>query len=247
MPSLVAGHHASAGGAPRGGRGIAFRLVHFVIMGCGRVGATLAMSLESRGHSVAVIDQNADAFRRLDASFEGKKVTGLGFDRDTLKQAGIEDAFAFAAVADGDNSNIVAARVVRETYGVQHVVARIYDPHRAEIYQRLGIPTVATVRWTTDQVLRRLLPLGATDEFRDASGHIVLSEVDVHSGWVGHRLHRLERAGGARVAFLTRYGDGILPDETTVLQENDVVHLLVRASDLPTVERILTAPPEVTA
>ena len=226
--------------------GIAFPLVHFVIMGCGRVGATLAMSLQSRGHSVAVIDQNADAFRRLDASFEGKKVTGLGFDRDTLTQAGIEDAFAFAAVADGDNSNIVAARVVRETYGVQNVVARIYDPHRAEIYQRLGIPTVATVRWTTDRVLRRLLPTGATDEFRDASGQISLAEVDVHPDWVGHPLRHLEHASGARVAFLTRYGNGILPDDQTVLQENDVVHVLVRAADLPEAERILTHVPEVT-
>jgi trk system potassium uptake protein TrkA len=221
--------------------------VHFVIMGCGRVGATLATSLESRGHSVAVIDQNADAFRRLDPSFEGKKVTGMGFDRDTLLSAGIEDAYAFAAVADGDNSNIVAARVVRETYGVQNVVARIYDPHRAEIYQRLGIPTVATVRWTTDQVLRRLLPMGATDEFRDASGQISLAEMDVHPGWVGHPLRRLEEASGARVAYLTRFGDGLLPDPDTVLQENDVVHVLVRADELPQVERVLTAAPEVTA
>ncbi len=214
-------------------------------MGCGRVGATLAMTLEGNGHSVAVIDQNADAFRRLDASFEGKKVTGLGFDRDTLQQAGIEDAYAFAAVADGDNSNIVAARVVRETYGVQNVVARIYDPHRAEIYQRLGIPTVATVRWTTDQVLRRLLPMGATDEFRDASGQITIAQVDVHQDWVGHPLRQLEHASGARVAYLTRYGDGILPDADTVLQENDLVYVLVRAVDLPEVERVLTARPEV--
>ncbi|MCL2463891.1 MAG: TrkA family potassium uptake protein [Micrococcales bacterium] len=214
-------------------------------MGCGRVGATLAMSLQSRGHSVAVIDQNADAFRRLDADFEGKKVTGVGFDRDTLLQAGIEDAFAFAAVADGDNSNIVAARVVRETYGVQNVVARIYDPHRAEIYQRLGIPTVATVRWTTEQVLRRLLPMGATDEFRDSSGQIALAQVDVHPDWAGQPLRRLEEVTGARVAFLTRYGSGILPGPATVLQENDVVHILVRSEDLPEVERVLTARPGV--
>ncbi len=133
-------------------------------MGCGRVGATLAQSLESHGHSVAVIDQNPDSFRRLDVEFSGSKVTGLGFDRDTLTQAGIDDAYGFAAVSDGDNSNILAARVVRETYGIENVVARIYDPHRAEIYQRLGISTVATVRWTADQMLRRMLPMGATDE-----------------------------------------------------------------------------------
>jgi len=217
--------------------------VHFVIMGCGRVGATLAQSLEHRGHSVAVIDQNADAFRRLDAAFSGKRVTGLGFDRETLSQAGVEDAFAFAAVSDGDNSNILAARVVRENFGVTNVVARIYDPHRAEIYQRLGIPTVATVRWTADQVLRRMLPMGATDEYRDASGQIVMAQVDVHPAWIGRPLAKLESATGARVAYLTRYGDGVLPGPTTVLQESDVVHLLLHATELGKVERIATHVP----
>ncbi|GIG24395.1 Trk system potassium uptake protein TrkA [Cellulomonas denverensis] len=221
--------------------------MHFVIMGCGRAGATLAQSLESHGHSVAVIDQNPDSFRRLDAGFGGSKVTGLGFDRDVLRQAGIDDAFGFAAVADGDNSNILAARVARETFGVDNVVARIYDPHRAEIYQRLGIPTVATVRWTADQVLRRLLPMGATSQFSDASGRILLAEVDVHPGWRGKPLRALEDATGARVAYLTRYGDGLLPDAQTVLQENDIVHLLMRTDDQAAVERAITAAPEVTA
>ncbi|MBN9325451.1 MAG: TrkA family potassium uptake protein [Cellulomonas sp.] len=215
-------------------------------MGCGRVGATLALSLEGRGHSVAVIDQKPEAFRRLDASFEGKKVTGLGFDRDTLTGAGIEDAFAFAAVSDGDNSNILAARVVRETFGVQNVVARIYDPHRAEIYQRLGIPTVATVRWTADQVLRRMLPMGAQDQYRDASGHISLAQVDVHAGWIGRPLRAIEAATGARVAYVTRYGDGILPAADTVLQENDVLHVLQRVEDMDAVERVLGTAPGVT-
>ena len=215
-------------------------------MGCGRVGATLAKSLEDNGHSVSVIDQNPEAFRRLDSEFGGNKVTGLGFDRDTLKQAGIEDAFAFAAVSDGDNSNILAARVVRETFGIENVVARIYDPHRAEIYQRLGIPTVATVRWTAHQVLRRLLPMGATDEWRDASGQIQLAQVDVHEGWVGKPLRVLEEASGARIAYVTRYGDGLLPTSTTVLQENDTVHVLMRADTSALVERILTSAPAVT-
>lgn len=215
-------------------------------MGCGRVGATLAQTLEANGHSVAVIDQNPEAFRRLDADFDGKRVTGLGFDRETLVQAGIEDAYGFAAVSDGDNSNIISARVVRETYGVTNVVARIYDPRRAEIYQRLGIPTVATVRWTADQVLRRMLPMGATDEFRDASGQVVMVQMDVHPEWVGTDLGRLEAVSGARVAFVTRFGDGMLPTPTTVLQQNDLLHVLVLAADAPRVERVLTAaPPEV--
>ncbi len=215
-------------------------------MGCGRVGASLAQTLEEHGHSVAVIDQNPEAFRRLTGSFSGHKVTGLGFDRDTLIKAGIDDAYGFAAVADGDNSNILAARVARETYGIENVVARIYDPHRAEIYQRLGIPTVATVRWTALQVLRRLLPLGATDEFRDPSGQLTLAQVDVHTGWVGRPVVALETAAGVRVVYLTRYGDGVLPDARTVLQENDVVHVMARVDELPKVERVLTAEPQET-
>ncbi|ROS30862.1 TrkA family potassium uptake protein [Cellulomonas sp. PhB150] len=214
-------------------------------MGCGRVGASLALNLEEHGHSVAVIDQNPDAFRRLPGDFAGNKVTGLGFDRDTLTKAGIDDAYGFAAVADGDNSNILAARVARETYGIENVVARIYDPHRAEIYQRLGIPTVATVRWTAHQVLRRLLPMGASDEFRDASGQIQLVQLDVHEAWVGRPLRSLEEASGSRVAYVTRYGDGVLPTVDTVLQENDTVHLLLKVSDSAHVERVLTRAPEV--
>ncbi len=219
-------------------------VVHFVIMGCGRVGATLAQTIESRGHSVAVIDQNPDAFRRLPTDFTGQKVTGVGFDRDTLAQASIQDAYAFAAVSDGDNSNVLAARVARETYGVEKVVARIYDPQRAEIYQRLGIPTVATVRWTADQVLRRMLPLGATDEYRDPSGEVRLAQVDYHPGWTGLSVHRIEAATGARVAFLSRYTEGVLVAADTVLQENDVLHVLMASDDAAAVERTLTHAPK---
>ena len=213
-------------------------------MGCGRVGAALAQSLEDYGHSVAIVDQNPEAFRRLPPDFTGKKVTGIGFDRDTLTQAGIEEAYAFAAVSDGDNSNIVAARVVRETFGVENVVARIYDPHRAEIYQRLGIQTVATVRWTSDQVIRRLLPLGATDEYRDPSGKIRLAQIDTHPRWVGRSMRTIENATGARVAFLSRFGDGTPATSETVLQESDRLYLLMTDDQASDVERILTHAPK---
>src|SRR4051794_33655137 len=141
-------------------------------MGCGRVGSTLARSLEQRNHTVAVIDSNPDAFRRLGPSFSGTKVTGIGFDQTVLDQAGISNADAFAAVSSGDNSNIIAARVARETFGVENVVARIYDPKRAAVYSRLRIPTVATVKWTADQMLRRLLPEGSEIQWRDATGPV---------------------------------------------------------------------------
>ena len=217
--------------------------MHFVIMGCGRTGSTLAQLVEDRGHTVAVVDQNPDAFRRLGAQFEGQRVTGLGFDRDTLLEAGIQDAYAFAAVSNGDNSNILAARVARETFGVSNVVARIYDPGRAEVYQRLGIPTVATVRWTADQMVRRLLPVTGTPEHRDASGTLVLLQLRVHLGWVGKRMSTLEAATGGRVAYLTRLGEGILPAKETVYQEGDLVHLVLKETDLPAAERVLAAPP----
>src|SRR3954451_14944006 len=190
-------------------------VVHFVIMGCGRTGSTLAQLVEDRGHTVAVVDQNPDAFRRLGAGFEGRRVVGVGFDRDTLLEAGIQEAFAFAAASSGDNSNILAARVAGETFGVSKVVARIYDPGRAEVYQRLGIPTVATVRWTADQMARRLLSVDATPEFRDASGSVVLAEVRVHLGWVGRRMAALEQASSRRVALRSRLGEGLVPRPET--------------------------------
>src|ERR1700722_19546028 len=184
--------------------------VHVVIMGCGRVGTTIATSLEAAGHSVAIVDQDATAFRRLPPEFAGKQVTGVGFERDTLTEAGIEQAAAFAAVSSGDNSNIIAARVARETFGVENVVARIYAPLRAEVYSRLGIPTVATVRWTADSMLRRLIPEGAHSEWADPTGHIALCEVAYAEGWVGHSIGDIQSAAeGARVAFLTRYGEAV--------------------------------------
>ena len=213
-------------------------------MGCGRVGSSLATELESAGHSVAIIDQSREAFRRLGPDFKGRTVSGVGFDRDTLLEAGIETADAFAAVSNGDNSNILAARVSRETYGVDNVVARIYDPGRAEIYQRLGIPTVATVIWATDQILRRLVPEGSRSEWRDASGAVQLCEMHPHKDWFGMAITELEEATGARVAFITRLGEGLIPDVHSVLQEGDLLHVTVRDSELSQVEQILARSPE---
>ncbi|HEY1915204.1 MAG TPA: TrkA family potassium uptake protein [Streptosporangiaceae bacterium] len=206
--------------------------MHIVIMGCGRVGSTIAHILEDQGHSVAVIDQDAEAFRKLRSGFKGRKITGYGFDRDVLIEAGIEDADAFAAVSSGDNSNIIAARVVRESFGIQRVAARIYDPRRAEVYQRLGIPTVATVRWTADQMLRTLLPEGAETLWRDPTGKIVLAEIAYSDRWLGEKVKMLEQAIGARIAFIARLGQAILPEPVTVLQEGDLLHVVAEESDL---------------
>jgi trk system potassium uptake protein TrkA len=218
--------------------------VHIVIMGCGRVGSRLALTLDSRGHGVAVIDQSSDAFRRLGNSFNGRTVTGIGFDRDTLLAAGIQQADAFAAVSSGDNSNIISARIARETFGVANVIARIYDPARAEVYERLGIPTVATVSWTADQMLRRLLPAGSEPLWRDPTGHIALAQIHLAPGWVGQTLRSLQEQSGVRIAFLTRLGEGYIPRAETVIQEGDLVHILVRDADLPAAEALFARGPE---
>jgi len=206
--------------------------VHIVIMGCGRVGSTIAHILEDQGHSVAMIDQDPDAFRKLRPGFKGIKITGIGFDRDVLIEAGVERADAFAAVSSGDNSNVIAARVVRESFGVNRVVARIYDPRRAEVYQRLGIPTVATVRWTADQMLRKLLPEGAQPLWRDPTGQIVLADVAYDDHWLGEKVSALEEAARTRIAFISRLGEAMMPGPGTVLQEGDVLHLVADEHDL---------------
>jgi trk system potassium uptake protein TrkA len=217
--------------------------VHIVIMGCGRVGSTLALSLEERGHSVAVVDQNGESFRRLGPDFSGLTVTGEGYDQQVLVAAGIERADGFAAVSSGDNSNIISARVARETFGVQRVVARIYDAKRAEVYERLGIPTVATVRWTADRMLRHFVNEGA-EIWRDPTSSVAIVEVPVHADWVGLPLRAIEDATGARVAYLMRFGIGALPTASTLLQDGDQVFMLVTDDMTDRVTKITAAAPE---
>ena len=216
--------------------------MHVVIMGCGRVGSTLAYSLEARGHSVAVIDADADAFRRLGTEFTGLTVTGMGFDREVLIAAGIERADAFAAVSSGDNTNIISARLARETFGISRVVARIYDAKRAEVYERLGIPTVATVRWTADRMLRHLVTEGNAEIWRDPTSKISIIEVPIDRDWVGKPLRTLEDATGTRAAYVMRFGLGTLPTASTVIQEGDQVFMLVTDEMIETVTKISGAP-----
>ena len=218
--------------------------MHVVVMGCGRVGASLAKALERLGNQVAVIDKNGQAFRRLGSDFHGQQVVGNGFDRQVLVAAGIERAGALAAVSSGDNSNIIAARVARETFGVQHVVARIYDPKRAAVYERLGIPTVATVPWATDRFLRMLVPEGQAAAWRDPSGTVAVLQLPVHEGWVGRKIAELQETVGCRVAFIMRFGTGLLPDTKTVLQADDVVWVAARSGTVTDVTSVAQREPE---
>ncbi|SDL74663.1 potassium channel family protein [Tessaracoccus oleiagri] len=218
--------------------------MHIVIMGCGRVGAMLAVGLEKRGHSVAVIDMHTEAFGRLGPQFKGLTVKGVGFDREVLEAAGIRNAGGFAAVSSGDNSNILAARVVKEIYKVENVVARIYDQGRAQVYERLGIPTVAPVKWTTGQVLRRLLPEGSEPVWRDPSGQARLLQVAVHRGWVNRRIIDLAHAAGCVIPFLSRLGSGMVPTDQTVFQDGDLVFAACEVEQTSNVEIILGNPPK---
>src|SRR6476619_1002110 len=201
-------------------------------MGCGRVGSSLTTSLDRLGHEVAVIDKDRQAFRRLSAEFSGRQVVGQGFHREVLVEAGVERAQAFAAVSSGDNSNIIAARVARETFGIARVVARIYDAKRAAVYERLGIPTVATVPWSTDRLLNVLTAETETTKWRDPTGTVGVTELALHEHWVGHRITDLETATGGRVAFMIRFGAGLLPDAKIVIQAGDQVYMAAIAGHI---------------
>jgi trk system potassium uptake protein TrkA len=208
------------------------------------VGASLARALERLDHQVAVIDKDPQSFRRLGSDFHGQQVVGNGFDRNVLIEAGVERAGAFAAVSSGDNSNIISARVARETFGVEHVVARIYDHKRAAVYERLGIPTVATVPWSTDRFLRMLLPEGAATAWRDPSGTVAVLPIEVDEMWVGRPVFELEGAIGARVAFLMRFGTGVLPDAKTVVQADDTIYVAALSGTITDVAAAALQAPE---
>lgn len=167
----------------------------------------------------------------------------MGFDRDVLLRAGIEEAGAFAAVSSGDNSNIISARVARETFGVERVVARIYDAKRAAVYERLGIPTVATVPWTTDRLLNVLTREAETTKWRDPSGNVGVAELPLHEDWAGHLVTDLEAATGGRVAFMIRFGGGHLPDAKTVIQAGDQVYIAAVSGHIAEALAIAALPP----
>jgi trk system potassium uptake protein TrkA len=217
--------------------------VHIVIMGCGRVGAALALQLAPLDHTVSIIDQDGLAFRRLGDNFPGSQITGIGFDRETLIEAGIEQAGAFAAVSSGDNSNIISARVARETFGVQRVVARIYDPKRAEVYERLGIPTVATVPWTAARLLKGVLGETTAEAWRDPSGAVALVSVSPHEGWIGRSIADFEAATATRAALYTRFGSGQLPLPSTLIQSGDTLHVLATDDRRASLHEAAARPP----
>ena len=210
--------------------------VRVIIVGCGRVGSELAVTVAAASHEVVVVDRDRTAFARLPGDWPGRTVVGFGFDRDTLEEAGVRGAGALAAVTSGDNTNILTARVAREHFEVPSVVARIYDPRRAELYQRLGIPTVATVTWTVEQVIRRLNPQKGATEWVDPSGQLVLVEKALPADWVGRSLDKLPGGDLVRLVGVRRSGAALLARPGLIGQEGDLLYLAVYGHRPPEVD-----------
>lgn len=217
--------------------------MHVVIGGCGRVGSQLARELIVSGCTIGLIDKDRRAFRRLGDAFGGEALHGFVFDRATLEQAGIERADAFVAVTSGDNSNVVAARIARERYGVERVVARIYDPARASIYERFGITTIAAAQWTVDEVRRALASAEERVECEVGLGpsDVVLASFTVPEGAHAAPLERLQVAGEVAVAAVSREGKTSVPGDGTLVEAGDVVHLSLRRDAYERVHDLVAA------
>jgi trk system potassium uptake protein len=213
--------------------------VHVVIMGCGRVGAELTVQLAKAGHTVSIVDKRPEAFDRLPPGFNAKTFVGIGFDREVLEEAGIKDADAFIAVSNGDNSNIVSARIAREHFRVPTVIARIYDPRRAEIYERLDIPTVATVRWAAKQI--QYLLFHGKEQMRDtlAGGSLLHLQVEVPDHLVGKKISSVEADGEVEVIGVDRGGSGFIPKADSTFQDGDVAHFIVQKDAVETFDTLI--------
>lgn len=212
-----------------------------IIAGCGRVGAQLARELDADGHRVVIIDKDERAFRRLPRSYGGRTLVGIVFDRDTLLEAGVEDADAFVAVTSGDNSNIVSARIARERFSVSTVVARIYDPDRAVIYERHGITTIATARWTADAVLAHLQPAATRVDasIGPGEGDVLLLTHDLPADLPPTEVDELAREGEWGVVAVTRTGQTTVALPLELVQGGERVHMVVQRSALEDAEAFL--------
>ena len=207
--------------------------MHVVIMGCGRVGSRLARRLTKRGHSVAVIDKDPRAFHLLDVDFKGTKVEGVGFDADVLKKAAIKKADVFLAVSSGDNSNFVSCKIAKDIYRVPKVLARIYDPRRAQIYRRMGIPTVAPVAWATAKISDLIFLKQSYSRDTFGSGEVELIEFELPPNLAGRLVRDFEVAGEIHIGSIEREGAAFIPVPGTALIKNDLLNVMVLRSSIP--------------
>lgn len=210
-----------------------------IIVGCGRVGSELTIQLGKAGHDVTIVDKRPTAFDRLPPGFEARTLVGLGFDRELLVEAGVKEADAFISVTNGDNSNIVSARVAREYFHVPKVIARIYDPRRAEIYERLNIPTVATTTWGVKQIL--LMLSHEREEIKEslAGGDLFRMRLEIAPHLVGKPVRALNVEGKILVAGVDRGGHGFIPGASSSFQEGDIVHLILHKDAVDLLDEML--------
>jgi trk system potassium uptake protein len=210
-----------------------------VIMGCGRVGEQLAYLMDSEGHAVTIIDTDAWALRRLKPAFKGEKVRGIGFDKDVLVEAGIESADAFAATSSSDNANVVAARIARNIFKVPRVVARIYDPRTAEMYERLGIRTISSTVWGAERFRELIVHSQLEPEITFGNGEVVMTYVETPPNLVGRMVKHLTVSGEISVAAITRNEIAFIPLMGTEFHRGDIIHMIVLASAIDRLRDLL--------
>jgi len=210
-----------------------------IIMGCGRVGEQVSRRLDEKGHQVSVIHDADEVIERLGPRFHGKVVIGVGFDRDVLLQAGIENADAFAATSPSDNANIVASQIARNIYRVPRVIARLYDPRRAELYRRLGLVTISTTTWGAERIYEMLTHTELDAEVTFGHGEVTLIPVDVPLNLIGRTVSNVAIPGEISVVAITRNGVAELPMLGSEFRAGDLIHFAVHSRALSRFETLL--------
>jgi trk system potassium uptake protein TrkA len=210
-----------------------------IIMGCGRVGSQVSQLLVNQGHDVTVIDHDANALARLGGDFRGRIVRGIGFDKNVLLEAGVETAEGFVAASSSDNANIVAARIARHIFRVPRVVARLYDPVRAEVYERLGLTTISSTAWGAERIVEVVThaDLDVLHVFRD--GGTTMVRVEAPTRLNGFRVAQMNIPGELAVTAITRHAHTFIPVSGTEFQEGDVIYLAVISSAMDRLEELL--------
>ena len=203
-----------------------------IIMGCGRVGEQVSRLLDEEGHDVTVIDYDQAALDRLGTGFKGRTVRGVGFDRNILIAAGIENADSFAATSASDNANIISARIAHNIFLVPRVVARLYDPRRAEIYQRLGLMTISSTVWGAERIRELITHSDIDPVLTFGNGEVCLLSIETPSNLIGRRVKDLTIGGETIVASITRQSVAFIPLHGTELQENDLLQVVILASSM---------------
>ena len=206
--------------------------MNVIIMGCGRVGEQLARLMTNEGHQVAVIDQDANALARLGPDFKGRTVRGIGFDRDVLIEAGIQEADAFAATSSSDNANIVATRIARNVFGVPRVVTRLYDPRRAEIYKRLGLMTISSATWGAERIRELLTHSELDPTLAFGNGEVTLLALETPPQLVGRVVRNITVPGEVNVAAIVRDGRAFMPIGGTEFQNRDIIHFIILSASM---------------